>query len=170
MIYLRRVPSIGCIILLICFCVARVGLAQQPPATEAQRLADKARLQIINGNTDDAEVLIRKVVALHGDLSYKQYVTMLYVAIDRSHLDIAKLLLNLGASPDVGDNDGYTPLMKAILNGNPEAVDLLVARKANPNLKTRTGESALKFALQGPQDLADVKHIVAALRKAGARP
>jgi hypothetical protein len=168
MIDVRRF-GVGGFVLLVAACVNHAGLAQQRPATEAQRLVDKARQQTIDGDTDDAEVLIRRVVALHGDLNYKQYVTIMYVAIDRNQLDIAKLLLDLGASPDVGDNDGYTPLMKAILNGNADGVDLLLSRKANPDLKTRTGESALKFALQAPQDAANVKRIVASLRKAGAR-
>jgi len=137
------------------------------PSTNTERLVDRARQEIVDGNTDDAALLIRQVGALHGDLNYKQDVSLLYVAIANQHLDLATLLLDLGASPDVGDSHGETLLMKAVLDGNPDSVDVLLAHKANPNLATRSGETALQFALKNTFPIG--QRMVTSLRKAGAQ-
>jgi hypothetical protein len=137
------------------------------PSTNTERLVDSARQEIVNGNTDDAAPLIRQVAASHGNLDYKQDVSLLYVAIANQHMDIATLLLDLGASPDVGDSYGQTPLMQAVLDGNADEVDFLLAHKANPNLATRSGETALQFALKNTFPVG--QRIVMSLRRAGAQ-
>lgn len=96
------------------------------------------------------------------------------------HIEIVKSLLTRGADPSLSNDDGNTPLLLAALGGtsqqtrqllNPlrkrlptgrilpltlnakaeaELVALLLARKADPNLRNRAGQSALMlFAGQG---------------------
>ncbi|KAK4219149.1 ankyrin repeat-containing domain protein [Rhypophila decipiens] len=50
--------------------------------------------------------------------------------------DVISELLKLGASPDIMDVAGYTPLRHAIEASNPTVVKLLLEHGANPNLKT----------------------------------
>ncbi len=59
---------------------------------------------------------------------------------------IVKTLLNLGASPDVRDGEGYTALMWAVHWGNQEAIRMLANHGADINIKNNAGESALSIA------------------------
>jgi hypothetical protein len=136
------------------------------PSTNTERLLDQARQEIINGNTDDAAPLIRQIASSGGDLNDKQN-ALLYVAIANQHMDVATLLLDLGANPDVGDSYGQTPLMQAVLDGNADEVDFLLAHNANPNLATRSGETALQFALKNTLPVG--QRIVTSLRRVGAQ-
>lgn len=57
-------------------------------------------------------------------------------------------LLRRGAQIDPQDHDGNTPLHKAIFNsrGRGEVISLLLAHKANRNLKNKHGVSPLELA------------------------
>ena len=57
-----------------------------------------------------------------------------------------KILVNSGADINAQDAKGYTPLMHAVLGGSLEAAKYLVSRKANTELKTIYGETALDIA------------------------
>jgi len=74
-----------------------------------------------------------------------------------------KALLGGGSKIDARDNEGYTPLMWASLNGQVNAVATLVTLGANLNIQDREGYSALMWATQN-------KHvtIVRQLLNAGA--
>ena len=51
----------------------------------------------------------------------------------------------MGADINTADIRGMTPLMLAIAtdHGNQAVIDLLLARGADPNIKSRAGETAL---------------------------
>lgn len=75
--------------------------------------------------------------------------TALHYAVDRSHYDIAELLLSRGADPDtVMISDDYlryykaTPLHIAAHKGNKEMIMLLLAYKANRKITDRDEETA----------------------------
>ncbi|KKY23916.1 putative proteasome regulatory particle subunit [Phaeomoniella chlamydospora] len=69
-----------------------------------------------------------------------------------NHLPIINLLMNIRRppfDPDVTDASGWTPLMIScsLPNGDgSEAVNLLLSKDADPNLKTNGGQTALHFA------------------------
>lgn len=60
--------------------------------------------------------------------------------------DFAKELIKLGASPDVVDKDGYTPLMYAVIRQNNELLDLLLDKKVNLDTFDKKGRTAIMYA------------------------
>jgi hypothetical protein len=77
-----------------------------------------------------------------------------------------KKFTDLGASPPNADKNGFTVLMRASAgeHASPEIVQALLDRGADVNAKTRTGETALDYALRNGDT-----PVVATLRKAGGR-
>ena len=83
------------------------------------------------------------------------------LAASRGNVDVMRLLLDRGAPPDERGVLGTTPLMWAAQMGEPAAVQLLLARGADPNLtEAFNGSTALMQAASS--DRADAS-IVAAL-------
>ena len=60
-------------------------------------------------------------------------------AAQKSHLEVAQLLLDEGADPDAQDDDGRTPIMHACQEGQVSSVKLLLQYQANINLKDAKG-------------------------------
>jgi hypothetical protein len=54
---------------------------------------------------------------------------------------LAGQLLDEGAHIDARDSDGYTPLMRAVLNNHRKTADLLLERGADEDVKNRWGNS-----------------------------
>ena len=78
-------------------------------------------------------------------------------------LPLMHTLVEAGADVNSSSENGTTPLIAAARSGYAEVVKLLLSRRANPNLKLDTGETALDVALKtNNTDIADM------LRKAGA--
>jgi ankyrin repeat protein len=60
-------------------------------------------------------------------------------------------LLNLGVDPNLRDEEGLTPLHRALMHNNPynaEVVDLLLSRGADPNARGRDGNTPLHLAAE----------------------
>jgi hypothetical protein len=55
-------------------------------------------------------------------------------------------LLARGADPEIGDSDGFTPLIDAARDGKLGAVECLLKAGANVNTKAKGGETALLWA------------------------
>lgn len=66
--------------------------------------------------------------------------------MQKCYLSIAKLLLHSGASPDMPDSEGHTPLMKAAMCNAPEFIALLVESGADIEAKGDGRNSALTWA------------------------
>ncbi|KAK7085398.1 hypothetical protein SK128_000895 [Halocaridina rubra] len=61
---------------------------------------------------------------------------------------IVSALLERGAEVNITDEEGFTPLMVAALNGHSKVVRLLLEKGANPNTtRLDTGETALHLAM-----------------------
>ena len=90
--------------------------------------------------------------------------------------EAVKLLLDAGANINAPDVRGMTPLMLAIAtdHGNQAVIDLLLARGADPNIKSRAGETALdwarKFARRPTLDALARVHAQATERQPPAIP
>jgi ankyrin repeat protein len=60
-----------------------------------------------------------------------------------------RLLLDAGAPVDDRQHGGYTALHAAAMHGQDDVVDLLLARGADPSVRTDDGKSAADFAEEG---------------------
>ncbi|XP_003218643.2 fibronectin type 3 and ankyrin repeat domains protein 1 isoform X1 [Anolis carolinensis] len=60
--------------------------------------------------------------------------------------DVATLFIDAGASVNIRDKDGKTPLMIAALNNHEDLVTLLLERGADPDVKNEFGKGALEMA------------------------
>jgi hypothetical protein len=69
--------------------------------------------------------------------------TPLIIAAFRNYSDIAKLLLDAGANPDMKNKKGKTALMAAAYNGNGKLINLLIKKDAHLNIQDENGETAL---------------------------
>lgn len=72
-------------------------------------------------------------------------------------LDAVMVLLDNGASVNQQDNMGRSPLIAASMTDKKELVSLLLERKADTNLRTERGETALLLSVRtGLVDIVDV--------------
>jgi ankyrin repeat protein len=96
------------------------------------------------------EELIDYLLPYIGDINkiYYGVGTALYFAAKSDHINLVEKFLNLGADPDLRATSSYkTPLIAAVANDNYEVTELLIARGADINATTLSGNSALHFAV-----------------------
>lgn len=71
----------------------------------------------------------------------------LRAAVEEANGDIILQWLERGADVNAGSENGWTPLMLAVLRGSPAIVKLLLEHGADPNLATRSEENPSRTAL-----------------------
>lgn len=64
-------------------------------------------------------------------------------ACEGDHTEVAEILLNSGAHIDQTDNDGRTPLMKAVRAGHICTVQYLISKGADVNRSTNSNDSTV---------------------------
>lgn len=64
----------------------------------------------------------------------------------KDDMAFAQELIKLGASPDVIDKNGYTPLMYAVIRQDNEFLDLLLGKKSYLNELDKKGRTAIMYA------------------------
>jgi hypothetical protein len=102
------------------------------------------------GNLD----AVRQQLASGADINAKAPsigLTPLMVAVLKGHGDVAGLLLEKGAKPNIGNNDGSTALHMAAFFGHIKIVKALLAKKADVNIKNQRSETPLD-TIKGPWD------------------
>lgn len=72
--------------------------------------------------------------------------TALTGAVTSGHAEVAKWLLENGATPNYSFANGYTPLLSAAANGHLEILKTLLAHGADLHAKTTDGRNALVYA------------------------
>ena len=73
--------------------------------------------------------------------------TLLHLAAQAGDIPMLEMLLNTGAKLDIQEKEYlWTPLMVAVLNGQLEAVYILVQRGASLSARDRDGETARTLA------------------------
>jgi len=82
--------------------------------------------------------------------------SLLHIAVQRGHHEVAEFLLSRGADPNLPDENVELVLIKAINNNDPKMLGMLMAAKADPRLTNESDESALDVAKNRPQLLAIV--------------
>jgi ankyrin repeat protein len=97
----------------------------------------------------DAEA-VREVVRLHPELVDRDDggPTPLFMACELGNVDVASILLDGGANPNLAGDDGETPLHVAAFESNLDCARLLIDRKANVRAKTDEGKTVLMNAAQ----------------------
>ena len=87
--------------------------------------------------------------------------TALHLATLSGNADVVKLILDAGAAVDPLDVRGTTPLLWAVATdrAEPRLIRLLLAKGANPSLRSKAGESAADWARKynNPAVLAELK-------------
>ncbi|MGJ7558874.1 ankyrin repeat domain-containing protein [Variovorax sp. RB3P1] len=88
--------------------------------------------------------------------------TALHVAADEGHKDVVKFLISSGASLNLLDDSGMTPLMAACSSGSSTVALFLIRSGADVlHLRPEDGMSALKFALWGRCSRPVLKELMA---------
>lgn len=101
---------------------------------------------VIQNEKSMVDFLIQNHVDLNQTDQSKR--TPMHYAALYKFIDIAKILINAGASLDIEDEPGNTPLAYAVSNrkeGYLEMTKLLIHHGANADLKTKDGQSLLEF-------------------------
>ena len=83
--------------------------------------------------------------------------TPLHIAVKRNNYDMATFLIQSGADVNIaGDIERVSPLQTAIFNRYNEIVRLLVANKADINIRNASGQSAMDYAVcNGDRDMCE---------------
>ena len=76
------------------------------------------------------------------------YVSPLVAALSRKHFQVAKILRDNGADPDVRGHADRTPLHSAVYRGDVQTVQVLLEYKADVNARIGNGNSPLHFLSQ----------------------
>jgi hypothetical protein len=83
----------------------------------------------------------------------------LHIVVKRRDMTWLSFLLGQGATPDIRDNDGNTPLILAAQLGFTEGADLLLRQGAAINQGNNSGETALIIATQ-KRDIPMVRMLI----------
>ncbi len=101
-------------------------------------------LACYSGNEAVVGFLVDKVKTVNGSYDYG---TPLMAATVKGHTKIVDVLLNHEANPDLTDSKGGTAGHYAVMFKNYDIIKLLVAAKADFNIKNNVGKSAMDFVL-----------------------
>ena len=146
-------------------------------ASKAEKHGDEKTLaqSSYDGNIDSIKSLLSKgvdpncvaIIAVKRLHLRWQDATPLFSAVLKSHIDVARLLIEAGADPNIAHNSGESPLyMAAVAVGDHiSMVKLLIERGANLN----TGNSRLINPLHGASIFGRTE-VVKVLIDAGADP
>ena len=101
------------------------------------------------GLRDVAEFLIIERSQGVNTRSGSRNVTPLFVASDKGHLDVMRLLLEHGADPNVRDGSSNTPLHGVSQRGHVKIARVLLEYGAHPDVRGIGDLTPLRLALQG---------------------
>ena len=106
------------------------------------------------GHYDSAEYLARAGAPLNSPARNELRATPLHSAAAGGHTRIVKLLLQLGADPNVREQGGFTPLHAAAQNDDVDTVRILLLGGADLTLKSQDGKTALDIAMDAGNEKA----------------
>jgi hypothetical protein len=107
------------------------------------------------GREDRVDELLKQDIDVN-ERAEAGWTALLYAAA-QGYPRIARLLLDAGANPDMGNVHGITPLIYGARYGNIEICRLLLEYGANPDLQDAYGMTALMFATRlGYADVAEM--------------
>lgn len=101
-------------------------------------LCDTLCYNVVSEDTETVKDMLRKCPYLINEKN-AEGLTALHYACDRGYIDIAKMLVENGASVNVEDPCGDTPLHMAAYSEQMEVIDYLLTVGANINKKNEDG-------------------------------
>lgn len=111
-----------------------------------------------DGNTEQVEEIIKENPELL-DIKDQNAMTPLNLAAQEDQFEVAKLLLEKGADPLLGDNENSGPIHLAAISGSVRIIDLLKENGVDIDAKDDNGLTALHFALSRRQ-LEMARHLI----------
>src|SRR6185437_4011192 len=100
------------------------------------------------GHYDVVKMLIAKGAEVNIYSKNAMQVAPIHSAVSADNLEIARLLLENKADPNLIQSKGVTPLHGATQKGNTQMVELLLSYKADPLAKMSDGETPLDLAVK----------------------
>ena len=76
----------------------------------------------------------------------KKRQTAFHIAANKNHIEVVRVLIELGAHPSLQDVDGDTPLHDAITKNHDEIIDLLLEANADFSLANKYGFNSIHHA------------------------
>ena len=106
------------------------------------------------GHYDTAEYLAKAGALLNSQSHNDLKAAPLHSAAAGMYSKIAKMLLDLGADPNLREQGGFTPLHVAAQNDDAETIRLLLLGGADLTLKNDDGKTALDLAMDAGHEKA----------------
>jgi ankyrin repeat protein len=144
----RRVMFPAGVAILILVLLWAMAIGPEPPARVTISPEELVRAVTIQRDSLIDLCLIERVDPNGRDAQGR---TPLLIATSQQNWKTAQRLLDVGASVDVPDNNGFTPLMAAAMHGNSATFRLLLERSTQlrPEVPCADGRDLLGFALDG---------------------
>ena len=142
-------------------------VAEDPKARVQRTIALQAVLCAIldTGNPLLLKMLCERKIDIHqSTYSISYHATLLHSAAYNGHVEIAKILIAMGADADKLDDFGCSPLLLAAESGYEDVVALLLPITKDVNAQTLLQDTALSIAVHGLHT-----RVVEMLLKAGAQ-
>jgi hypothetical protein len=132
---MKHVTIITSVLLLLVFFAVNDTQAQR------QKTLDQA---VVDGDIER----VKSEIAAGVDINSKNRMgwTLLHIAINKKHTDIAKLLIDKGADVNIKDNRSRSPVHLAVQTGQKEIVEALIAKGADLNTMDAKADNALTLA------------------------
>lgn len=122
------------------------------------------------GQKESVSYLIKAGAELNSASKNKAAQTPLQLAMEGEHMDVAQMLLEAGASPNVRDGNGYTPLHMAAKLGDVELVRNLLFSGADMEAASKKKETPMELATKaGHKEVAELLNAGITRRFRGSR-
>lgn len=115
-------------------------------------------LPIIGQIASIFEAIIVRIVVRKTCIEDKKMV--FHNVFHKSSKDLTDFLVDYAANPNFRSKNDLTPLMKAILEGDEQIINLLVSDQANLNAKNADGCTTLMWAIQEDQPETTIKILI----------
>jgi len=115
-------------------------------------LDGEARTPLINAVLKGKKMVVSWLIRHDANINHQDRNgwSALHFAVQEKNTEMAEHLLQYGASANLQDAYGNTPLWRAAFEarGSYDIVRLLLSHKADPNLKNKANRSPMDFAVQ----------------------